>query len=182
MAMWLVCSLSVQARDDPSSGAAQAERDAWWERLRWSPELCPRDAVIEGEPGVIRHALADGRALIQVHCFLGAYQGESIFYLETPDGPLGPLEFPQVDSTEAGVLMVRPTPTLTGLAEVDASAAKLTLLYRYRGLGDCGQRLIYLLTGEEPTLEALQLRECGTADPVPPEGWPQVPPERLRRP
>jgi hypothetical protein len=55
----------------PDDNPAQRERDLWWQRLHWSDTDCPREAIDEETSGVRSYALANGRTLIEITCFLG---------------------------------------------------------------------------------------------------------------
>ena len=161
-------------------GPAQQERERWWQRLHWSTANCPREAFDDEASGVQRHPLTDGRALIEITCFLGAYQGQSLWYVQTPSETPAQLAFDQFDAPDGGVLEHYRDPALVGTVTVDADEGKLVVLRKYRGIGDCGQLLTYRLSDAEAKLVELRVRDCDDdAAYTPPERWPVVPLEGL---
>jgi len=84
------------------------------------------------------HALSNGRELIEIRCFLGAYQGETIYYLLAGNSLRGPLVFYQLESVDRGRLEHYRSAQLTGIVHADTTQGTLTVLRKYRGIGDCG--------------------------------------------
>lgn len=114
-------------------------------------------------------ATVDGRMLVLVVCFLGAYQanGELLVW----DGAsLTPITVEQwqpggvVDSSEV-------------VGDVTAVGDGTTVVneYRYRGLGDCGVVHEWVFDGASLVLDLAREQECADdGEYVPPEEWPVV--------
>ncbi|WP_374243825.1 hypothetical protein [Zoogloea sp.] len=157
---------------DPS---AATERADWLARLQWSAEDCPQASPDPERSGVVELPAARGRAYVQILCERWAYQGTSLIYRRTPDGG-ALLSFPQFESEAPGQRTRYVSPVLTGsLLGVDPDGQTLRVLRKYRGIGDCGQYLVYQVRGGQVSLKTLRVREC-TETPraffPPPNQWP----------
>lgn len=158
------------------------DRDAWWHRLRWDTATCPREPIGRDQSGVHIHGLAGGYRLIEINCFLGAYQGQSLLYLESPGGQHPTLlSFDQFESPDRGLLEHYRSAELVGTLDVDASTRQLTVLRRYRGIGDCGQLLTYELSDSDAELLELRHQNCDDGAVLAPQSWPRLPLDGLRQ-
>lgn len=153
----------------------KGNRDYWWQKLQWPESLCPRQ--ISGDnSGINVYKIADGRELVEVTCFLGAYQGQQIYYLSTPQGSFTLLEFDQFESPDVGVLEYHRAAEVTGISQLNLSDSQLKVFRKYRGIGDCGQLLTYSLEKIQPRLIEFRTRNCEDSKRyIPSEKWRQVP-------
>lgn len=157
-------------------------RDYWWRQLQWSESLCPRHEPGDNS-GVNVHKIADGRELVEIICFLGAYQGQQIYYLRAKNGSFTLLEFDQFESPNVGVLEPYRAAEVTGTSQIINSGNQLKVFRKYRGIGDCGQLLTYSLEKAQPQLIEFRTRKCDDNNKtyLPPEKWRQVPIKSLPR-
>lgn len=120
-----------------------------------SAGACREDGQIER---VSTSQLPDGRTILEVLCFMAAYQGA--FEYRWQDG-LAPV------LAEDGQPIAP-----VGLPTLDVSTGRLTWLSKARGLGDCGDYFVYQLRGERFALLEHRSRPCDNPDDyTPPEQW-----------
>lgn len=114
-------------------------------------------------------ATVDGRMLVHVVCFLGAYQpsGE----LRTWDGrELAPLP---VEQWQAGEVVE--TGEVVGFVDGSPDGARVVNDVRYRGLGDCGLQQRWTFDGSSLRLDVAREQQCeDDGEFVPPSEWPVV--------
>ena len=180
---------SRAARDsaDAAPTVAPAEptdRAGWRARLRWPDECEQGFGLVEGRgTGVELHPLPEGRRLAQVACAPGAYQGTYVYHLVAPGGEAtGPLTFPDVIDTGEGAgaprLTAERTTEIIGTPTFDTTAARLRVLRRFRGVGDCGVELTYAFAQDAPTLAELRGKLACDGSAPPAESWPVIEPPR----
>lgn len=156
-------------------------RDYWWQQLQWPESLCPRQESGDNA-GVKVYKVANGRELVEIVCFLGAYQGQQIYYLRTPNGSFTLLEFDQFESPNVDLLEPYHAAEVTGTSQLITSSNQLKVFRKYRGIGDCGQLLTYSLDKVQPELIEFRTRKCEDSKAyIPPEKWRQVPIKALPR-
>lgn len=155
-----------------TAGRDAAERARLRAVLGW-PEDCEqafreltapdRNGTGSVGPGVEAHDLGDGRTLYCVLCDQAAYQSVFVVMLqETPGGPGTLLRFPLYDRDGARVSRSEDT-SLAGLPDFDATKKTLSVLYKARGLGDCGSHVVYAFPRQgAPTV--LEARAKGCSD------------------
>ena len=169
----------------PATVAAEpTDRAGWRARLHW-PDACEEGfALTEGRgTGVELYPLPGGRRLAQVACAPGAYQGTYVYHLVPPTGQAaGPLAFPDVvdagGDASAPRLTAERTTEVVGLPTFDTTSARLHVLRRFRGVGDCGVQLTYAFERDVPTLTELRGKLACDGTATPPEGWPLIEPPR----
>jgi hypothetical protein len=119
-----------------------------------------------------------------VACAPGAYQGSYAYFLVPAAGeaPAAALEFPDVvdggDGVGAARLSAERTTEVVGLPTFDGAAARLRVLRRFRGVGDCGVVLTYAFADDTPTLAELRGKLDCEGVATPPERWPVLTPPR----
>ncbi|MEC4806710.1 MAG: DUF1176 domain-containing protein [Jaaginema sp. PMC 1079.18] len=123
------------------------------------------------------YAIAPNQALVQVLCFLAAYQGAYQYYLytETDNGiEITPLELTSYIAEENGEYTAMNSRDIGGLPTYNTNDGTLTIFSKGRGLGDCGTWAQYQL--KENTFELVEYRAKGDCDGnyVEPEAYPQV--------
>lgn len=111
----------------------------------------------------------DGRMLVHVVCFVGAYQpsGE----LRVWDGTR--LEAIPVEQWQFGEVLE--SPEVVGFVEASPDGRTVTNDVKYRGLGDCGLHQRWDFDGSRLELVLARERECtDDGEFVPPHEWPVV--------
>ncbi|ACK69914.1 putative lipoprotein [Gloeothece citriformis PCC 7424] len=84
--------------------------------------------------------------LVEFLCFLGAYQGnyEYFLYENTASKPkITPLSLPIFELDQSGKITKSDTRSIGGLPEYNPEQQTLTVVTKYRGLGDCGSLAKY---------------------------------------
>jgi hypothetical protein len=171
-----------RSKATPATASSDLTRAGWRNRLG-IPDECERgfELLADRGTGVELYRLNKGRRLAQVACAPGAYQGTYMFFVLDSAGTraAGPIAFPDyVDAgTGAGASGLEPARTteVVGLPSFDAATQHLTVLRKFRGLGDCGLLLTYALPGDTATLVQLRGRlTCDSEATVPPADWPPL--------
>jgi hypothetical protein len=173
------CDGAVSAGTPPLAreGLVLADRAAWYEALGW-PEECERSfqPASEQDAGVTIYPLEERISLVEVVCLVAAYQRTQIYL--TLDERVSPersrlLEFPTYTLQPGRSWAAEQVTELMGIPEFDASTHELTLLTKFRGVGDCGSRARYGFEAGEPVLrEFLGKAECDGAA----HGWQRIGP------
>jgi hypothetical protein len=109
--------------------------------------------------------ISDKKYLVQIQCFLAAYQGAFEYVLWIDDAPKPraiPLEF---DSFQEGKNGEKPKRTsdrsIAGAPRVNVRSQTLTNFTKFRGVGDCGSSAIYKLEGDRMVLQEFRAKyEC----------------------
>lgn len=153
---------------------AEPTRAQWATKLAWPARLCPLQSPRPGSAGVQVQPIDAQRRWIVVDCATWAYQGTQLVYLQTQQRTTL-LQFTQFDAENPGKPRRYQSTLVTGSIAFDPVHGQLQVLRLCRGIGDCGQHLVYDAGSAPPRLQALRLRECpDTPDPtLPPTHWPQ---------
>ena len=143
----------------------------------WNPEtqrLVTEDASAGYTRGLFMlHDIGPAEAIVAVTCDFGAYQGS--YALVHVAGPRAAL-LVGMQVSETGAPFGPPVPVYATPA-FDAGAHSFTTLGVSRGLGDCGVRASYDVSGfGTATLVEARGRACDDrpGDAPPPEDWPVV--------
>lgn len=175
----IVAALPVRA-DDPTPQALQAVG------LLTLPEPCQvsREELLNLAPdeNVWVTALGEGSWLAIALCEHHAYQSTEVaLRIEVRAGVLSStlLAFPVWrEGTETPWPYIAYQPWLTGLAS-DVDEGRISLDYKGRGVGDCGEHVTYDLTGPVVRIEEYRAKfECD-GDWTEPTNWPRVPQQVL---
>ncbi len=89
---------------------------------------------------------------VVLQCFLGAYQGNHEFVLYSPSAQgttVKSLKLTTFEQAEDGSVKRREVSSVGGLPTFDPKQRTLTILTKYRGVGDCGTQARYRLDGKE---------------------------------
>lgn len=101
--------------------------------------------------------ITDKKYLVQIQCFLAAYQGSFEYVLwidEAPKPRAIPLEFDSFQEPEAGKKPKRITDrALAGLPRFNVRSQTLTNFTKFRGPADCGSSALYKLEGDRMVLQ-----------------------------
>jgi Protein of unknown function (DUF1176) len=117
------------------------------------------------------------RRLVAIECYPGAYQGNALLYLASPSSkPVGPLRLKVYEDPGNGHVKLRTATTILGVLDFTRSSGTLTILDKFRGLGDCGVFSTYRLEGSRLVLtEARAKTACDGKPPLSPGRWPKLP-------
>ncbi|MCX5934418.1 MAG: DUF1176 domain-containing protein, partial [Pseudanabaena sp. LacPavin_0818_WC45_MAG_42_6] len=101
--------------------------------------------------------LSDKKYLVQIQCFLAAYQGnfEYVLWIDEAQKPrVVPLEFDSFQEPKAGEKPLRVTfRSIAGLPRVNVRSQTMTNFTKFRGVGDCGSSALYKLEGDRMVLQ-----------------------------
>ncbi|WP_271253501.1 DUF1176 domain-containing protein [Pseudanabaena sp. Chao 1811] len=109
--------------------------------------------------------ISDKKYLVQIQCFLAAYQGAFEYVLWIDDAPKPraiPLEFDSFQEGKNGEKPKRITDrSIAGVPRVNVRSQTLTNFTKFRGVGDCGSSAIYKLEGDRMVLQEFRAKyEC----------------------
>jgi hypothetical protein len=124
--------------------------------------------------GIEVDTLGEGRYLVQVLCYPGAYQPGKLVFVQGPGRASARLRLPGHDeggSPEDSI------PYVNGLTTFDRATRELEVFSKSRGMGDCGELVRFAFPGGVPTVKWQRRQECGAAEPpvMEPHRWPLVP-------
>ena len=174
-----VSAAGVAGAASPPGTKTPADRAAWRTILKW-PKSCETNWHQAGFPDVAGVGIwppAGGRRLVEVGCTLGAYQGTSMLYLYGPTGRVaGPLPLHVYEDPGTGTPKPMVLKVVLGLLSFAPRTGKLTVLDKFRGIGDCGIFSTFKLTGDRfvPTDVRAKLA-CDGKPPYDPLRWPRLP-------
>ncbi len=109
--------------------------------------------------------ISDKKYLVQIQCFLAAYQGNFEYVLWIDDAPKPraiPLEFDGFQEGKNGEKPKRITDrSIAGAPRFNVRSQTLTNFTKFRGLGDCGSSVVYKLEGDRMVLQEFRAKyEC----------------------
>lgn len=169
---------AAAARADTLPGTkTSADRAAWRAILHW-PNSCEKDWRLAGDPSGSGIAVwpASGGKLVDVSCYLGAYQGTSMLYLVRARRSSGALTLLIYRDPGSGV----PTPSrrkqILGTLTFAPRTGILTVLDKFRGVGDCGIYSTFRLVNDRfAPVEVRAKTACDGKPPFDPRRWPRLP-------
>lgn len=139
---------------------------------------CQGDLQPEGRQNFpVQVYRVDQSSLVIVRCAMAAYQGSYEFYLYTKTGrnvQVQPLFLTEFEADAAGQVVKRESRTIAGLPTYSASRRTLTILSKFRGVGDCGSFSRYRLEGNRLTLQEYRLKSQCDGKYVEPAKYPRV--------
>ncbi len=101
--------------------------------------------------------ITDKKYLVQIQCFLAAYQGAFEYVLwidESPKPRVVPLEFDSFQEGKDGAKPTRITDrAIAGMPRFNVRSQTMTNFTKFRGLGDCGSSAVYKLEGDRMVLQ-----------------------------
>lgn len=173
--------LAEQSQTPSKADPSYQDRKAWRQVLHW-PESCEEGFHYPNKSwgGLRFYKLADQKYLVEVTCTLGAYQGfQMYFYLdEAKSSPASRLlTFETYEATDRGEksLVHKRTSELWGTPEFNPGTKQLTVLNRFRGLGDCGSFATYEFRSGNPVLKGFRAKlTCDGRDGEDPIQWKKV--------
>jgi Protein of unknown function (DUF1176) len=112
---------------------------------------------------------------VEVVCTRGAYQGFQVYlYFDEGKTPTAAqlLTFKTYEAEDEHSLTEKQTEELWGTAQFNPRARELTVLNRYRGVGDCGSLATYRFPGGKPELVSFRVKlACDGKGADNPEQW-----------
>ncbi len=154
------------------------DRAAWRAILHW-PTSCEQGWKATASPGAGMQLMkANGNLkLVAIECYPGAYQGDALLYLASPARkPVGPLKLQVYEDPGNGHVRLTTATTILGVLDFARATGTLTVLDKFRGLGDCGVFSTYRLEGSRLVLiEARAKTACNGKPPFSPERWRKLP-------
>jgi hypothetical protein len=170
------------ARDAGRNNLNYSEREAWRGILHWPAQCESSFNYTDASFGGIQfYQFGNNDYLAMVICTLGTYQGSQVFIRIRPYGRGGQvratlLKFAVLRETdENGLLHIDETNQPWGLAEFQPATRHLTLLDRFRGVGDCGIWSAYALPDRQTKLiDARAKLTCDGRKANQPATWPDV--------
>lgn len=125
--------------------------------------LCNSDSFLISEDNTTIYELKTTEYLIEIFCFVGAYQGtyQYLFYdANQAEHQIISLSFTIFDE-RGGSLQIGDTSLLTGYPEFDLDLEVLTVDRKARGLGDCGSYAVYQWQDDSFSLQEYRYKgEC----------------------
>ncbi len=117
------------------------------------------------------------RKLVAIECSPGAYQGDALLYLASPGTkPVGPLKLRIYEDPGNGHVKLTTATTILGILDFSRATGTLTVLDKFRGLGDCGIFSSYRLEGSRLVLTNARAKTaCNGKPPFSPENWQKLP-------
>jgi hypothetical protein len=101
--------------------------------------------------------ITDKKYLVQIQCFLAAYQGAFEYVLWIDDAPqprVVPLDFDSFQEPKSGEKPKRITDrSIAGTPRFNVRSQTMTNFTKFRGLGDCGSSALYKLEGDRMVLQ-----------------------------
>ncbi|WP_448562624.1 DUF1176 domain-containing protein [Trichothermofontia sp.] len=140
--------------------------------------ICPDgfDAAISPS-GSIVYPIGDNQYLVQMMCFMAAYQGsyEYLIYTTTAGEPqVKALKLARFQAGENGQLSMLEEQQVGGLPEYNPGQQQLTILTKFSGGGTCGSLATYQVQGDQLQLVEYRAKfECDETF-VDPAQYPQV--------
>jgi len=122
------------------------------------------------------YAIGKQNYLVQVHCFLAAYQGNYEYYFvkkTDSDFQISPLKLTVFNPDAGGKWQREKTKGIAGLPEFDLSSQTLSVFTKRNGAGTCGSLAHYDFKGNSFQLVKYLAKECDD-NYIEPEKYPQI--------
>jgi len=132
-----------------------------------------RDQSLSNDSAEI-YALSQNQYLVEILCFLGAYQGNYQYLLYNPmDSTMEKISFATFRDNPQDLRLTN-TFTLNGMPEFDDIEKTLSLHTKSRGLGDCGSFAFYQWENNQFTLKEYRYKSDCDGVYLPPEEYPLI--------
>ncbi len=148
----------------PKTGLTMEDRERWYKIIKWPAECEESFQKVSGsdsEPGVDFYKLADTKYLVQVQCYLGAYQSGYVFMLYDEKASTARLlKFKCYDRQRNGSVTVTEETRIAGFPEFDEKTKTLKMFTKARGIGDCGSLVTYKFDSGSPVVVEARAQGC----------------------
>lgn len=132
-----------------------------------------RDQALS-EDSIQVYPLNEKQYLVEILCFLGAYQGNYQYLLYNgQDSTLNKISFATFQDNPQNLQLTN-TWTLNGMPEFEPASQTLSLQTKSRGLGDCGSLAIYHWQEEKFILKEYRHKFDCDGVYLPPEEYPLI--------
>lgn len=145
------------------SNLSYEDRKAWRAILKW-PDTCEEDFDNRNGSwsGLKFWRINSSEYLVQVQCFLAAYQPSQmyLYYKENPPISAKVLSFTTYDRKQTKIFAKQLT-ELAGFSNFNDQTKELSIETKYRNNGDCGSLSIYRIVAGEAKLKEYRAKfEC----------------------
>ena len=123
------------------------------------------------------YPLDQNRYLVQLLCFMGAYQGNYRYFLyekQADSVSLQPLNLDRYEPDDSGKITKTLANNVAGLPDYDSTQKTLSLVTKYRGLADCGSLATYHWAGDQFKVIEYRVKDKCDGKFVEPEQYAQV--------
>lgn len=123
------------------------------------------------------YQVGEGKYLVQLMCFMAAYQGayEYLLLTQTPAGlEAKPLTLARFEEDDAGELQKTDARSIGGLTEYDPEKQLLTVFTKYRGIGDCGSLAQYQFSEDQLQLVKYKAKQECDGNYIEPDEYRQI--------
>lgn len=181
--MLLVAAVAVPsalASGSPLPGSKTAkDRAAWRARLHW-PATCEQSwrSSKSGGAGVTGWKLNAQVQLVEVSCYLGAYQGQEMLYFTRTDdiARRPPISLLLYQDSGNGRPVGKRRTVFIGTLGFSIRTERLNVLDKFRGAGDCGISSTFTLQNDRfVPIEVRAKLACNGKPPYDPARWPKLP-------
>ena len=190
-----VCAGSVPSKPARMSAAqapqkktnlTRTDREAWYRILTWPAEFeerfqHTRHGNMSDEGGLAFHRLGQGKYLVEINIYSGAYQPGYIFMYYAEAGhassPARLLEFKRYSREEDGSVTSAYETEIAGSPTFNRRTTQLQIYSKSRGIGDCGSLVSYKFMGEWPVVVEARAQPCYQDEArrvVDPQRWQKV--------
>jgi uncharacterized protein len=142
------------------------DRQKWHEQLKW-PTDCEEAfqsmANYAPDTGLKFYKLSDMSYLVQIQCYLGAYQPGYVFMLYHEDGSSSNsklLHLKRYERDTSGKLSMYEETEVAGFPDFDFKRKTLKILSKSRGSGDCGSLVTYRFDSGEMAVVDARAQAC----------------------
>lgn len=141
-------------------------------------QLCQGDidqSISRDSSSVYR--LKENQYLVEILCFLGAYQGnyQYFFYqLNDANSPINPLSFQEFRQNKSNDFRVKSSVNIGGIPDYHQENKILTIYTKGRGLADCGSFAKYQWQDAQFELLEYRVKEQCDGNYLEPENYPQI--------
>lgn len=123
------------------------------------------------------YQIDEDKYLVELLCFLGAYQGNYQYLVYEPDSDIPQVkivDLPIFQANESGNIERVEVNSIAGLPEYSPEENRLTVFTKYRGLADCGSLGSYQWKNEDFQLLEFRVKEACDGNYLDPEQYSKV--------
>jgi hypothetical protein len=176
IALTSLAGVAVAATSLPGT-KTEKDRAAWRAIVKW-PKSCETSWKTGHLPisGIQTWKAPDGRTLVGVTCFEGAYQGSTMLYLvDAAKKSGGPQRLHIYEDPGSGKPTLMRDTTILGDLSYEPAHARLTVFDKFRGPADCGIYSTFRLTGGVFVPTTVHAKTaCNGKPPYDPQKWPRL--------